>query len=52
MLAGMLFLVLVLAVAFTPWYPVAGASPDVSPTMWQQVTALFGAAEGNTTPTP
>ncbi|MBU2670903.1 hypothetical protein KOI35_46130 [Actinoplanes bogorensis] len=45
-------LALVLVVAFAPWYPVPGSSPEVSPTMWQQVTALFGAAEAGTTPTP
>ncbi|MBM2622471.1 hypothetical protein JIG36_43920 [Actinoplanes sp. LDG1-06] len=46
-------LALVLVVAFAPWYPSpAGSYPDVSPTVWQQVSALFGATEGNTTPTP
>ncbi|MDY7084928.1 MAG: hypothetical protein SYR96_07460 [Actinomycetota bacterium] len=45
-------LALVLVVAFAPWYSPATAYPDVSPTFWQQVTALFGVAEGHTTPTP
>ncbi|MBL7254957.1 hypothetical protein [Paractinoplanes lichenicola] len=43
-------LALVLVVAFAPWYPPATGYPDVSPTFWQQVTAVFGATEGNTTP--
>ena len=45
-------LALVLVVAFAPWYPPAASYPDVGPTVWQHVTALFGAAEGHATPTP
>ena len=43
---------LVLVVAFAPWYPLVGATVDVDPSIWQQVTTLFGTAEGNPTPTP
>jgi hypothetical protein len=44
---------LVLVVAFAPWYPPAGATPaEVSPTLWQQVSALLGGAMGNTAPLP
>jgi hypothetical protein len=43
---------LVLVVAFAPWYPEVASPAGVSPSMWQQVSALFGSVGGNTTPTP
>ncbi|WP_250027594.1 hypothetical protein [Paractinoplanes maris] len=47
---------LVIVVAFAPWYPAVGSTTEVSPTLWQQVSAVFGeaggAAGGNVTPTP
>ncbi|WP_250003022.1 hypothetical protein [Actinoplanes sp. M2I2] len=50
---AVLGIALVIVVAFAPWYPAVGdAAPDVGPTLWQQVSALFGAAEGTVTPTP
>ncbi|MGK5679116.1 hypothetical protein [Actinoplanes sp. URMC 104] len=43
---------LVLVVAFAPWYPSVPSAPGVSPSVWQQVVALLGAAGESGTPTP
>ncbi|MCO8272292.1 hypothetical protein M1L60_16995 [Actinoplanes sp. TRM 88003] len=44
---------LVLVVAFAPWYPAVGTAPaEVSPSLWQQVSALLGQAVENAAPLP
>lgn len=34
--------VLVLVVAFAPWYSAVEAAPDVGPSLWQQMLAFVG----------
>ena len=43
---------LVLVVAFAPWYPAVGPAAEVDPSLWQQVSALFGDSVGSPTPLP
>jgi hypothetical protein len=45
-------LALVLVVAFAPWYSGVEATPDVGPSLWQQMITLVSEAGGSSTPTP